>query len=141
MLSRFRRWLAEAWQRWRRPLSLGQRGERAAAKYLKRQGFRIVAQGLRTRQGEMDLIAVDGETVVFIEVKTRTSHAAGHPAEAVDEHKQRRMTRFALGYLRRHGLLSYRSRFDVVAVTWPADGQPLIEHLRNAFSPPGEMGY
>jgi putative endonuclease len=116
------------------PLSLGQRGERAAAKFLKRRGFKIIARGERLRGGELDLVAVDGRTVVFVEVKTRVSHDAGHPAEAVDIHKQRKLTQLATMYLKRHNLLAYSSRFDVVAITWPTgQRRPKIEHYQNAF--------
>ena len=88
--------------------------------------------------GELDLVAIDGRTVVFIEVKTRTSHVAGHPAEAVGPQKQKRLTRLALAYLKRHELLECSSRFDVLAITWP-DGtrKPKIEHFKNAFEAVG----
>ncbi len=135
------RTLQDAWTRvrqWRTPQPLGRRGEAAAARFLKRRGFVIVARSERDMLGEMDLVAVDQRTVVFVEVKTRKSHEAGHPAEAVGDAKQRRLTRLALGYLKRHNLLEYRARFDVIAVTWP-DGQkqPTIEHFPNAFTPVG----
>ena len=141
LLAQWRERLLLAWKKWRTPLPLGLRGERAAENFLKRLGYKIVARQDRTPAGEMDLVAVDGRTIVFCEVKTRASHAGGHPAEAVDLDKQRRMTRWALGYLRRHGLLEFSSRFDVIAVTWP-DGakQPTIEHFKNAFPPVGSDG-
>lgn len=122
----------------RQPMSLGQRGEAAAARYLRRRGYKIVAQSDRGRLGEIDLVAVQRRTVVFVEVKTRRSHLAGHPADAVDEDKQRRLTRLALGYLKRHGLLEVSARFDVIAVTWP-DGEkkPTIEHIEHAFEAVG----
>lgn len=130
--------IRDSLQSWAAPAPLGLRGERAAARFLKRQGYIIVAQGERDRIGEIDLVAVDGKTIVFIEVKTRTSHDRGHPAEAVDEDKQRRLTRVALSYLRRHDLLEYSARFDVVAVTWPVDQKrPTIEHIKNAFEAVG----
>jgi putative endonuclease len=98
----------------------------------------IVARSQRNALGEIDLVAVDGRTIVFVEVKTRTSGEAGHPVEAVDADKQRRLTRLALGYLKRHDLLEYRARFDIVAVIWPPDAsRPVIEHYRNAFEPSG----
>jgi len=123
---------------WRRYRSLGQRGERAAERFLRRKGYKIVARRERGRLGELDLVAVDGRTVVFIEVKTRTSHSAGHPAEAVGADKQQRLTRLALGYLKRHGLLEHKARFDVVAVTWPDDARhPHIDHFQNAFEAVG----
>ena len=122
------------WARLRAPLSLGARGEREAARFLRRLGYKIVARSQRSRLGEIDLVAVDGRTVVFVEVKTRRSHDAGHPTEAIDADKQRRLTRAALAYLKRHGLLECSARFDVVAITWPdAGGKPTVEHLLNAF--------
>ena len=114
--------------------SLGQQGERAAARFLKRRGYKIVARGDRAVLGELDLVAVEGRTIVFVEVKTRESQDAGHPAEAVDDEKQRRLSRVAVAYLRRHELLDYPARFDVIAITWPRDArQPAIEHIKNAF--------
>ena len=107
------------------PKPLGQRGEDAAARFLKRLGYKVLARSSRLWPGEIDLVALDGRTVVFVEVKTRTSQDAGHPAEAVDLRKQRRLTRLAVTFLKRHGLLEYPARFDVVAVTWPpARGRP-----------------
>jgi putative endonuclease len=126
---------------WLAPKSLGRRGEDAAAKFLRKLGYVIVARGHRDRIGEVDLIAVDGRTVVFVEVKTRTSQDAGHPAEAVDADKQRRLTRLALAYMKRHDLLECSARFDVVAITWPAGKKPpKIEHFKNAFEPVGVKG-
>lgn len=113
--------------------TLGQRGEREAARYLRRQGYKIVARSQRSTLGEIDLVAVDQRTIVFVEVKTRESHEAGHPAEAVDQHKQQQLSRVALAYLRHHDLLAYPARFDVVAVTWPPGARPRVEHYRNAF--------
>ena len=121
---------------WLRKL-FGDRGERLAARYLKRQGFRIIARQSRSRIGEIDLIALDRETIVFVEVKTRSSHAAGHPAEAVKFQKQKQLTRTALAWLKRRDLLERRSRFDVVAITWQSGGSPIIEHYSNAFEPVG----
>lgn len=114
---------------------LGDRGERAAARYLKRQGYRILARQSRSQIGEIDLIAMDGRTVVFVEVKTRTSQAAGHPAEAITAAKRRQLTRTALAWLKRRDLLDCSCRFDVVAITWQPGGAPVIEHFQNAFEP------
>jgi putative endonuclease len=119
---------------------LGRRGEDAAARYLRKLGYVIVARGHRDNIGELDLIAVDGRTVIFVEVKTRTTHDAGHPADAVDNAKQQRLTRLALSYMQRHDLLECAARFDVVAVTWPAGGRPKIEHFKNAFEAVGLKG-
>ena len=134
-LQTVRTWI----RKWQTPQPLGRRGEKAAARFLKRRGYIIVGRSERDMLGEMDLIAVHQRTVVFVEVKTRKSHQAGHPAEAVGDAKQRRLTRLALGYLKRHDLLENRARFDVVAVTWPATAKkPHIEHFPNAFTPVGK---
>ena len=117
---------------------LGLRGEMAAARYLRRLGYKILARGHRSKPGELDLVVLDRSTVVFVEVKTRRSTQSGHPAESVSPAKQRRLTRLAVTFLKRHGLLERRARFDVVAVTWPDDRRrPNIEHFRNAFDAVG----
>lgn len=118
---------------------LGNRGERAAARYLRRLGYRIVARQYASAFGEVDLICLDGETFVFVEVKTRRSLAAGHPTEAITAEKQRQLTRAALAYLKRHNRLEAPARFDVVAVVWPEDGsKPQIEHYKDAFPASGD---
>lgn len=135
----FWRKLTGWYKRSRPPKSLGRRGEDVAAKFLKRLGYKIVARFERNKLGELDIVAVDGRTVIFVEVKTRATHEAGTPQEAVTLEKQKRITRAALGYLRRHGLLEYPARFDVIAVTWPDDQRrPRIDHVQNAFEAVGE---
>lgn len=114
---------------------LGGRGEREAALHLRRQGLRILQRGYRTDHGEIDLVARDGDVIVFVEVKARRR---GDPAEAVTPEKQRRITLAALHYLKRYDLLEERSRFDVVAIVWPEDNvRPQIEHIRDAFEAVG----
>jgi putative endonuclease len=121
------------------PRTLGQRGEAAAVRYLRRRGYKILARGDRFGPGELDLVALDHRTIVFVEVKTRQSHDAGHPAEAVDHDKQRRLTRLAVAFLKRHGLLEHPARFDVIAITWPADRWlPTIDHIQDAFEAVGK---
>ena len=123
--------------------TLGQRGERAAAKFLRRRGYKILALGDRLKhRDELDIVAVDGRTVVFVEVKTRSSQTLGHPAEAVDAVKQRRLTKLAVTYLKRHGLLDYPARFDVIAVIWPENvRKPQIKHIQNAFEAVGKWEF
>lgn len=120
-------------QGWLRRL-FGDRGENAAARFLKKHRYKILARQSRSRIGELDLIArdVDG-SIVFVEVKTRSSHAAGHPAEAVNFTKQKQITRAALAWLKKNRLLEHRARFDVIAITWRDGEEPLIEHFTNAF--------
>jgi putative endonuclease len=114
---------------------LGDRGERAAARFLRLRGMRVITRGYRTRHGEIDLIVRDGDILVFVEVKSRRQ---GVPAEAVTLEKQRRITLAALHFLRKHDLLDIRSRFDIVAIVWPDErGEPRIEHIPNAFEAVG----
>ncbi len=118
---------------------LGDRGELEAERYLLKLGYQIVARQYADRMGEIDLIAVDGQTVVFVEVKTRRSDAWEDPSEAVDLQKQTRMTRTAMAFLKQHGLLERAARFDVISVIWPADtARPTIRHFINAFEPTGK---
>ena len=136
-------WLAKIRQRLFPTKTLGQRGEDAAARFLRRLGYKIVARSARVNprrrnSGEVDIVAVDGKQLVFTEVKTRTSHDKGHPADAVDDEKQRRLTQSALAFLKRHDLLENSSRFDVIAITWPTGTKrPTIEHFKNAFEAVG----
>lgn len=132
---------ARGWRRLLRAFEsrvLGDRGERLAARYLQKQGFRILQRGYRARvtRGEIDLIAREGDVLVFVEVKTRRQ---GRPAEAVSVEKQRRLTLAAFHFLKRYKLLEVKSRFDVVAIVWPEeDALPQVEHFRNAFEPVGK---
>lgn len=112
---------------------LGRQGEALAAAYLEQCGYVIVARNYRSRQGELDLVAEDGGTIAFVEVKTRRDGAAVGPFEAVTKAKQRQMARVALDYLARHGQEERPARFDVVAVTF-AGNAPRIELMKNAFS-------
>lgn len=136
LLNQIRDW----YRRRSEPKPLGVRGESLAARYLKRRRYIIVARGQRDNLGELDLVAIDRQTVVFVEVKTRRSSDKGHPADAVHEEKQRRLTRLALAYLRRHDLLDNPARFDVIAIVWPDDSKKpsSVEHFKNAFEPVGQ---
>src|SRR5277367_6039730 len=91
LAARASAWIAEL----RTQLPLGRRGERAAEKYLRRNGFRIVARNYRAAGAEIDIVAMDGDVLVFVEVKTRRSPDASAPEEAVDEHKQKQLRRAA----------------------------------------------
>jgi len=116
----------------------GNRGERRAARYLKRNGFRILARQYQNHIGEIDIIALDGNTVVFVEVKTRKSHNKGAPYEAVHQAKQNKIAKIALVFLKAQGWLDRSCRFDIVSVTWPEHAsQPEIVHYPHAFEPDG----
>ena len=124
---------AVSWvQALRAQLPLGRRGERAAEKYLRRNGYRIVARNFRAAGAEIDIVAMDGDTLVFVEVKTRRSHDAGAPEEAVDERKQKQIRRAAEMFATRYRADDATMRFDIIAID--ASGERLeIELLRNAF--------
>ena len=117
--------------------TLGRRGEEEAAKYLKSIGYRIVATRERILRGDIDLVALDGRTVVFVEVRSRSDTVHGHPAETIGHRKQRRVAQLATAYIRRHRLEDCSVRIDVVTVTFDgADGRPHVEHFQNAFESP-----
>lgn len=118
--------------------SLGDRGEKLAVKYLKQQRFRILDTQHRNTYGEVDIIAKDGDCVVFVEVKTRSSTDAGRPLEAVDRRKQQRLTRIALAWLKQKKKLGDSARFDVVSIVWRDKAEPELQHFRNAFEPIGD---
>jgi len=111
---------------------LGKYGEDLACRELEGRGYAIIARRYRRRGGELDIIARDGDTTVFIEVKARDSHDFGDAAEAVTRLKRRRMKHLALDYLMRNGLLDSRCRFDVVSIHFD-DERPIIELYQNAF--------
>jgi putative endonuclease len=114
-------------------LDLGARGEELAGKYLRRAGYRLLARNFRCRFGEIDLVAEEGDNLVFVEVKTRSSVDFGHPLEAVDLRKQGQLIRAAHVYLREQAAEERFCRFDVVAVTFGGKGAPEIELIKNAF--------
>ncbi len=117
--------------------ALGAAGEAAAARYLARRGYRLVEANVRCRLGEIDLVAVDRGTIVFVEVKGRRGRRHGAPEEMVTPVKQRRLTRLALWYLQSRDWLGRPARFDVVGVDWAGDGTARVRHHRNAFPAAG----
>jgi putative endonuclease len=118
-------------------MALGRRGEAEAEKHLRGLGYRIVGRRERVLRGDIDLVAVDGRTVVFVEVRSRTGTEHGHPAETVGPQKQRRIAELATAYIRRHRLEDCQVRVDVVTVTFDAaGGLPIVEHFQNAFDSP-----
>ena len=116
-----------------RRVALGRHGEALAANYLTRKGVQIIARNYRQKTGEIDIIARDGDYLVFIEVKTRKSSHFGHPFEAVTRKKQAQISRVALGYMGRNKLLDQPARFDVISIVMKDNGQAAIEHLTNCF--------
>jgi putative endonuclease len=132
----FAKLLERGWGRNHRG-SFGQRGERLAAQLLRQRGLKILERHLTSPAGEIDIVAVDGDTIVFVEVKTRQSSDIREALEAVDSKKQAQLTRLALAYLKRNKWLERPARFDVVGIAWPPHGKPIIKHVDNAFEPVG----
>ncbi|GHF13640.1 UPF0102 protein [Amycolatopsis deserti] len=116
-----------------RHLSLGRRGEDIAARHLQKLGFVVLSRNWRCRQGELDLVATDGSTLVICEVKTRTRESFGDPAEAVTEDKIARIRRLAGQWLSVHRVGWCRIRFDVIAVYADGEGEPRVRHIPGAF--------
>jgi putative endonuclease len=123
------------WRRW-----FGTRSERAAAKHLRRQGYRVVVRNFQSLGGELDLVAIDPErTIVFVEVRSTEDVSHDAPRASVDREKQRRLTRAALAFLKRKRLLGRPARFDVLTLSWPAGARkPTIDHVIGAFEAVGE---
>jgi putative endonuclease len=116
--------------------ALGLKGERAAERYLKRRGYRILARRWRCRHGELDLVASKAGEVVFVEVKTRSGEGFGGPEAAVGPAKSRRLARSAYRYLDQHGLHDVPFRIDVVAVLPDGHGRAELRHYENAVGEP-----
>ena len=118
-----------------RHLETGRQGEDLAVGYLKKQGYRIIDRNVNTPFGELDIICRQKSVVVFVEVKTRSSHAFGRPYEAVGPDKQRRISRSASAWLAEKKWTDKPARFDVISVTVreAEDGGVAIEHLADAF--------
>jgi len=114
---------------------LGERGEDAAAAFLERAGMTVVERNWRCPAGEIDLVALDGKTLVLCEVKTRRSTSKGTPEESVTAAKQRKYARLAAAYTQQAGLDSVTVRFDVITLLVIAEDRALLRHHRAAFVP------
>ena len=113
-------------------LSLGKRGEDFAADFLKKKGYKIKERNYRSPLGEIDIIAISGKTLVFIEVKTRSSTKFGLPFEAVTKRKQGQIAKTALYYMAKKKILEHAARVDVVSII--SNGDTLkAELIENAF--------
>lgn len=128
------------WPGWRRPASgtPGERAEAWAARYLQRRGLEVEARNYRCRGGEIDLVARDGETLVFVEVRLRNHGGFGSPADSIDPRKQSKLARAAAHYLvHTRGDAPPPCRFDALSLCGPVDrdGEYRVEWLRDAFRP------
>jgi len=113
-------------------MKLGAKGEGAAVDFLKKNGYKIITKNYKTPMGEIDIIAQDNKTLVFIEVKTRESLIYGQPFEAVNSAKKRKIANAALLYLKRFKQQIPPCRFDVVSICYVNDS-PKCELIRDAF--------
>lgn len=113
-------------------LELGRLGEELAFKSIKRRGYKKIIRNYTCPLGEVDLIAMDGDTLVFLEIKTRKGKSVGFAKEAVNKRKQRQISKVALAYMKAKKCSDAKARFDVVAVCL-GKGEPEIELIQNAF--------
>ena len=112
--------------------AMGERGENLAARHLQSRGYKIIVRNFRCELGEIDIVARDGKTLVFVEVKTR-SYDDPAPADQVNATKMHQLTKAAKIFLSRYGTPQPPARFDVVAVLWPNGREPIIRHTPHAF--------
>jgi putative endonuclease len=113
--------------------AVGDYGERLAQRYLVGQGMTLLGRGWRCAEGEIDIVALDGDCLVVCEVKTRRSLAAGTPFDAVTPAKVARLRRLAASWLHDHGGRYRDVRIDVIGVVVPSRGRPSLEHLRGVI--------
>lgn len=119
-------------------IEIGRRGEEAAVDFLKRRGYKIIEKNYKNKLGEIDIIAKDGDTLCFIEVKTRTNFKFGFPQEAITTFKQKKINKVALSYLKQYNLLNISSRFDIISVVLNNKQKFDIEIIKDAFSSEGK---
>jgi putative endonuclease len=133
--AEFGRW--PFWRRW-----FGRRSERAAARFLRKLGYRILAANLADREGEIDLMALDGVTLVVVEVRSRSVVDPRVAAETVNYPKQRKLTEATVRFLARRRLLGANVRFDVLAIAWPPGArEPTVLHIPHAFEATGRFQF
>jgi putative endonuclease len=121
---------------------LGAFGEDMACSYLEKQGYKILKRNFNCRVGELDIVAMDGETLAFVEVKCRTGVNYGNPSEAVSFSKQGKIVKAALFFMTKYKLFDYMCRFDVIEVlTDGAKEDTRINLIKNAFEYNGKYGY
>lgn len=113
-------------------LELGKRGEALAHSILKKLGYKIIQTNYRCGLGEIDVVAREGKSLVFVEIKTRKGKSLGYAKEAVHPRKQRQISKVALTYMKQNHCEDAKARFDVVAISVSLEG-PEVEVIRNAF--------
>lgn len=132
--------IVDRWDRRGPQRELGARGELEAERYFLRLGYWIIHHSFDEKVGEIDLIVSDGDCVIFVEVKTRSSDFAGDPTEAVDATKQQHISQTARLFAVKNNLQDCRMRFDVISIIWPSgDSRPQISHFQDAFEATGSF--
>ena len=123
-------------------LNIAKTGESFAAAHLKARGYQILEQNYRSGRGEIDLVAQDGDCIVFVEVKTRRSLKFGTPQAAVTTQKQRQISKIAMRYLQAHNRFDAPCRFDVIAIHLSPQLELLkLEQIENAFPFQANVGF
>ena len=116
-----------------RPYDLGKSGEEIALHYLEDKKYKIITRGFRLFRGEIDIIAFDRKTLVFVEVKTRKSRDFGLPEESVTPSKQRQIRKIAQGFLAKNNFQDVECRFDVISLSFNENKGYSVRHIKNAF--------
>ena len=114
-------------------INTGKQGEKIAASYLKKHGFKITEKNYKTKYGEIDIIGQDRDCISFIEVRSKNTDKFGLPEDTIDRKKQAQLTKMALSYIKRYGLEDRSCRFDVVCVENVNSRSPRIRHIKDAF--------
>ncbi len=117
---------------------LGKAAEAAAERFLRRKGYTILDRNIRFGHGELDIVARVGETLVFVEVKARSTDDYGGACHAITAHKERQLIHVAARYLARHQFTQYACRFDVLLYNAATPGAPVLEHIEHAFEVSGD---
>ncbi len=117
---------------------LGKWGENRAEKFLQQEGYQILDRNFRSSQGEIDLVAKDLETLVFVEVKNYSYRSFGQPLNAISQHKKKSLVHAAKFYLLKNNISNAYCRFDVLTFFWQEWGGCVIDHIKNAFGLDGK---
>ncbi len=120
---------------------LGDYGERMACEYLSGHGYKVIERNFSCKAGEVDIVALQEDNVVFIEVKTRSTERYGAPSEAVSKAKQQKMIKTALYYMQANRLLDYMCRFDVIEIIIDEEDNRRVNLIKDAFHYSGRYGY
>lgn len=126
-----------AWLRacWLRGDPLGRRAETLAARHVRAAlRMKLLCRNVRCPGGELDIIALDGDDLVFIEVRSLSSESVQRPEQTIRASKRRHLRQAASWFIRTRRLQRFRPRFDIIAIVWPPGGSPVIRHHRNAFA-------